>query len=52
MKELLEVGAIRPSNSLWAAPILFMKKPDDSLHFFADYWALYKVIIKDPYLLP
>ena len=46
------MGAIHPSNSPWVAPVLFVKKPDGSLHFCVDYQALNKVTIKDSYLLP
>ena len=52
IKELLEVGAIHPSNSPWVAPILFVKKPNGNLHFCVEYQALNKVTIKDLYPLP
>ena len=31
LKELLDKGFIRPSSSLWGAPVLFVKKKDSSL---------------------
>ena len=52
IKELLKVGAIHPCNSPWAVPVLFIKKPNGSLGFFMDYWALNKVTIKDLHPLP
>ena len=52
VKQLLKAGAIRSSNSPWTAPVLFVKKPDGSLRFCVDYWALNKVMIKDSYPLP
>ena len=50
IKELLEAGTIRPSNSLWAVLVVFVKKPNDILHFWVDYCTLNKVTIK--YLYP
>ena len=37
LQELLEKGLIRPSSSPWGAPILFVKKKDESLRMCIDY---------------
>lgn len=49
---LLEQGFISPSTSLWGAPVLFVKKMDNSLHLCVDYRQLNKVTIKNRYPLP
>nr|KAJ0207233.1 hypothetical protein LSAT_V11C500291490 [Lactuca sativa] len=50
--ELLEKGFIRPSNSPWGAPVLFVKKKDGSMRMCIDYRELNKVTIKNKYPLP
>jgi hypothetical protein len=52
LSELLDKGFIRVSNSLVAAPILFVRKPGSGLRFCVDYRALNKIIRKDRYPLP
>ena len=53
LKEFLEQGFIRPSTSLWRAPVLFVKKKKDgSLRLCIDYKRLNKVTIKNKYPLP
>ena len=37
LEELLSKGFIRPSNSSWGAPVLFVKKKDGSLRLCKDY---------------
>ena len=37
LQELLEKGYIRPSVSPWGAPVLFVKKKDDSMRLCIDY---------------
>ncbi|GJW49468.1 putative reverse transcriptase domain-containing protein [Tanacetum coccineum] len=37
LQELLDKGFIRPSSSPWGAPILFVKKKDDSMRMCIDY---------------
>ena len=52
IKELLEKGYIRPSSSLWGAPVLLVEKKDGSLRMVVDYHALNEVTIKNKYPLP
>ena len=48
----LDKGFIEPSQALFAAPVLFVKKPDRSLRFCIDYRKLNLITKKDQYLLP
>jgi hypothetical protein len=59
IKELLDLGLIKPSTSPWGAPVLFVrKKPDPGsigpgkLRMCIDYRALNKVTVKDSASLP
>ena len=52
LQELLEKGFIRPSVSLWGAPVLFVKKKDGTLRLCVDYRQLNKMIVKNKYSLP
>ena len=52
LQELLDKGFIRPSTSLWGAPVLFAKKKDKSLRLCIDYRQLNRVTVKNRYLLP
>ena len=52
IKELLDLGFIRPSSSSWGAPVLFVKKKDGSLRLCIDYQQLNKMTIKNKYPLP
>ncbi|KAA3487608.1 DNA/RNA polymerases superfamily protein [Gossypium australe] len=52
VEELLDRGFIRPSVSLWGAPVLFVKKKDGSMRMCIDYRQLNKLTIKNKYPLP
>ena len=52
LQELLGKGFIRPSNSPWGAPILFVKKKDGSHRMCIDYRELNKLTVKNRYPLP
>lgn len=52
LQELLDKKFIRPSTSLWGAPVLFVKKKDGSLRLYIDYRELNKVTVKNKYPLP
>jgi len=52
LEELLEKQLIRPSVSLWGAPVLLVKKKDGSIKLCVDYRQLNKVMIKNRYPLP
>ena len=48
----LDKGFIMPSQALYTAPVLFVKKPDSSLYFCIDFRKLNLLTKKDQYLLP
>ncbi|GKB11474.1 hypothetical protein Tco_0845397 [Tanacetum coccineum] len=52
LKELQDKGFIRPSSSPWGAPVLFVKKKDDSFRMCIDYGELNKLAVKNRYPLP
>ncbi|GJV72042.1 putative reverse transcriptase domain-containing protein [Tanacetum coccineum] len=52
LKELLEKVFIRPSSSLWGAPVLFVKKKYGSFRMCIDYRELNKLTVKNSYPLP
>nr|GFA83748.1 putative reverse transcriptase domain-containing protein [Tanacetum cinerariifolium] len=52
LKELSEKGFIHPSSSPWGAPVLFVKKKDESFCMCIDYRELNKLTVKNRYPLP
>ena len=52
LKYLLHKGLIKPSISLWGAPVLFVKKKNGYLRMCIYYHQLNKVTIKNKYPLP
>ena len=51
-KEMLESGAIRPSQSAWCNAVILVQKKDGSLHFCIDFCHLNAHTKKDSYPLP
>jgi hypothetical protein len=49
LKELLDLGLIRPSVSPWGAPVIFIRKKDGSWRLCIDYRQLNKATIKNQY---
>ncbi|KAI3712330.1 hypothetical protein L1987_70881 [Smallanthus sonchifolius] len=47
LQELLDRGFIRPSVSLWGAPVLFVKNKDGSMRMCMDYRDLNKLTVKN-----
>lgn len=52
VKELLNKGFVRPSNSPFNAPVLFVKKKDGTLRLCTDFRLLNEETIKDRFPLP
>ena len=52
LQEMLDLGAIRPSNSPWASAIVLVRKKDGRLRFCIDLWKLNNRTVKDAYSLP
>nr|GEZ71248.1 putative reverse transcriptase domain-containing protein [Tanacetum cinerariifolium] len=52
LQDLSEKGFIRPSSSPWGAPVLFVKKKDESFRMCIDYRELNKLMVKNRYPLP
>ena len=52
LQDMLKVGAIRKSVSLWASPVVLVQKKDGLLRFCIDLRKLNSRTIKDAYSLP
>ena len=52
LDHLLNIGFIRLSTSPWGAPVLFVKKHDETLRLYTDYRGLNRVTVKNKYPLP
>ena len=52
IKEMLDVGAIQPSNSPWANAVVLVQKKDEKLRFCIDLRKLNARTIKDTRSLP
>ena len=52
IESMLEHGFVRPSDSPYGAPVLFVPKKDGSLHVCIDYHWLNKKTVKNRYPLP
>ena len=52
MKEMLESGAIRPSQSAWCNAVVLVQKKDGGLCFCIDFCHLNACMKKDSYPLP
>ena len=49
---MLEIGAIKHSNSVWASVVVLVSKKDGSLRFCIDFRKLNSCAVKDDYSLP
>ena len=52
LREMLESGTIRPSQSAWCNAVMLVRKKDGSLHFCIDFQCLNTHTKKDSYPLP
>ena len=52
LQEMLDLGAIRPSNSPWDSAIVLVRKKDGRLRFCIDLRKLNNRMVKDAYSLP
>uniref|UniRef100_A0A146L9X3 Transposon Ty3-I Gag-Pol polyprotein n=1 Tax=Lygus hesperus TaxID=30085 RepID=A0A146L9X3_LYGHE len=50
--EMEQHGIIEPTKSLWASPIVLVKKKDGSTRFYIDYCQLNDITKKDSHPLP
>ena len=52
VQEMLSNGVIYPSNSLWASPVIMVKKKDGSLRFCVHFMQLNAATVKDAHPIP
>jgi hypothetical protein len=52
LKKMIDLGVVEESVSPWAAPIVLVKKKDNSWRFYVDYRQLNNATKKDSYPLP
>ena len=52
LKEMLDIRAIRHSNSPWVSPVVLVRKKDGSLRFCIDLRKLNAQTVKDAYSIP
>ncbi len=52
IKTHFKIGFNRPSKFPANTPILFNRKPNDSLRLYVNYWSLNNLTIKNRYLFP
>ena len=51
VNRMLDIGVIRPSVSPWAAPVVLIRKKDQSVRYSIDYRRLNSLTVKDSYIL-
>jgi len=52
IKELLDMGFVRPSSSPFASSVVLVQKEDGTMRMCIDYWMLNKKTIKNMYPIP
>jgi len=52
IQQCVDMGLVKPSNSAWAAPIVMVRKKDNTLRMCIDYRVLNDKTVKDAYPLP